>query len=416
MSLFRKMPIVLSGIVLLLILTHRWISIEIQSVLYALSLSIISLMIAVLPFIIFILLFKTAASLGQAPTLFIVLVFTGVCISNFIATIISCQIGSLVYRFDLHLQLPHPVDPLIPAWNWTIPHLISNDKGMFAGLISGILCSLAKPAITLKIANSLDQVVNKIFTGIVLIMPVFITGFVIKLIHDQTIYMILSQYAAIVLSIVIALIFYLSFLYLVHNRFHWSGFSACIKNMLPAAITGIGTMSSAASMPFTIIGTEKNSRNPSLVRAIIPATVNIHLIGDCFAIPILAFSVLKTFGFADPSFNQYFIFALFFVLAKFSAGGVPAGGIIGHAAGFSGPPGIYSRNEHPHHSSLRPFRPHFYVRKHIGKRSFCPADWGFLYRMPSKKMKTPAFRSERSRSLRWFRSADSGAGNWRTVP
>ena len=95
--------------------------------------------------------------------------------------------------------------------------------------------------------------------------------------------------------------------------------------MSPAAIAGIGTMSSAASMPLTIIGAEKNSKHPSMVRAIIPATVNIHLLGDCFGIPIFAFAVLKTFGLAEPTLLQYFIFAIYFVLAKFSVAAVPAG-------------------------------------------------------------------------------------------
>jgi Na+/H+-dicarboxylate symporter len=98
--------------------------------------------------------------------------------------------------------------------------------------------------------------------------------------------------------------------------------------MLPAAIAGFGSMSSAAAMPLTILGTEKNSQNPDFARSIIPATVNVHLIGDCFAIPIFAFAVLKGFGVENPAFSTYLIFAAFFVLAKFSVAAVPGGGIL----------------------------------------------------------------------------------------
>jgi Na+/H+-dicarboxylate symporter len=98
--------------------------------------------------------------------------------------------------------------------------------------------------------------------------------------------------------------------------------------MLPAAITGVGTMSSAAAMPLTILGVEKNSKHSDLARAIIPATVNIHLIGDCFAIPIFAFAVLKNFGIEQPDFAAYLIFACYFVLAKFSVAAIPGGGIL----------------------------------------------------------------------------------------
>jgi Na+/H+-dicarboxylate symporter len=87
-------------------------------------------------------------------------------------------------------------------------------------------------------------------------------------------------------------------------------------------------MSSAAAMPLTIIGTEKNAQNKDLARSVIPATVNIHLIGDCFAIPILAYAILKSFNVAEPLFMDYCIFAFYFVLAKFSVAAVPGGGII----------------------------------------------------------------------------------------
>jgi Na+/H+-dicarboxylate symporter len=87
-------------------------------------------------------------------------------------------------------------------------------------------------------------------------------------------------------------------------------------------------MSSAASMPLTIIGAENNATNKEVARFVIPATVNIHLVGDCFAIPIFAYAVLKSFGMAEPSLINYLIFTLYFVLAKFSVAAIPGGGII----------------------------------------------------------------------------------------
>ena len=81
-------------------------------------------------------------------------------------------------------------------------------------------------------------------------------------------------------------------------------------------------------MPLTLNGTEKNSANPLLARSIISATVNIHLIGDCFAIPIFAFAILKSFGLPNPDLSTYLVFAGYFVFAKFSVAAVPGGGIL----------------------------------------------------------------------------------------
>ena len=97
---------------------------------------------------------------------------------------------------------------------------------------------------------------------------------------------------------------------------------------IPAAVSGFSTMSSAASMPLTIIGAENSAKNKDLARSVIPATVNIHLIGDCFAIPILAYAVLKSFGMTEPSLLSYLTFSLYFVIAKFSVAAIPGGGIL----------------------------------------------------------------------------------------
>ena len=101
-----------------------------------------------------------------------------------------------------------------------------------------------------------------------------------------------------------------------------------IKNMLPAALSGFSTMSSAASMPLTLIGTERNAKNKDMVHTVVPATVNIHLIGDCIAIPCFAFAILKNYGLTQPHLFTYLIFTGYFVLAKFSVAAIPGGGII----------------------------------------------------------------------------------------
>jgi Na+/H+-dicarboxylate symporter len=87
-------------------------------------------------------------------------------------------------------------------------------------------------------------------------------------------------------------------------------------------------MSSAAVMPLTIMGAEENAKNKDLAGSVIPATVNIHLVGDCFAIPILAYAVMKSFGMPDPALMTYLVFVFYFVLAKFSVAAIPGGGII----------------------------------------------------------------------------------------
>lgn len=117
-------------------------------------------------------------------------------------------------------------------------------------------------------------------------------------------------------------------IYFIVNNYNYRDFYESVKNMIPAGFAGFCTMSSAASMPLTIIGTEKNTDNSNLAHSVIPTTVNVHLVGDCFAIPIFAYAVLKNYGIEEPTLLAYLIFAGYFVLAKFSVAAIPGGGII----------------------------------------------------------------------------------------
>src|SRR5205823_746384 len=131
-----------------------------------------------------------------------------------------------------------------------------------------------------KISTCFETIVSYILRFIICAIPIFIAGFVVKLVNDRVMENIINNYFFIFLLVGAAQFSYISFLYFVGSHFQFSTFIQSIKNMLPAALAGFGSMSSAAAMPLTIIGTEKNSNNPSLTRLLIPATVNIHLIGD----------------------------------------------------------------------------------------------------------------------------------------
>lgn len=326
--MFRKMPMILLAVIALIVLLEGFIPLTVKSALYAVSLSIKTLIIFVLPFVIFMLLFKTLSKLAAGATKIIIFVLLGVCLSNFISTMISYQVGSAIYHLDLSIALPESQAGLQPAWTFTLPKLVANDHAMFAGVILGILFSLFSPTAADRISFYFDKIVEGVLRCITIVIPAFIIGFVVKLIHDKVMESIIQDYALIFALVAAAQFCYISLIYFVSNGFQLSAFIASVKNMLPAAISGFGSMSSAASMPLTIIGTEKNLNQSPLARLLIPVTVNIHLIGDCFAIPIFAFAVMKNFGMAEPAFMSYLLFAFYFVMAKFSVAAIPGGGII----------------------------------------------------------------------------------------
>lgn len=326
--MFRKMPVILLAIMIVVGCLGQWIPPFYQSILYGVSLTIKSFIVFVLPFIVFGLLFKTATHFANKASKMILLILFAICCSNYFSTLLSYSVGTFTYHFDLSMSFPDEADTLLPAWNFSFPKWIGNDVAMFLGLFFGVILSWAKLDLARVISSRLEKIINLVLKGVLIVIPFFITGCVVKMHHDQMMSYIFRNYALIFVVIALAVFSYIALIYFVANRFRSKAFIKSLKNMLPAAIAGFGSMSSAAAMPLTILGTEKNSKNRDLARSIIPATVNVHLIGDCFAIPIFAFAVMKSFGVAEPTFVNYLIFASFFVLAKFSVAAVPGGGII----------------------------------------------------------------------------------------
>ena len=326
--MFRKMPFILVAIIVAIIFLDPIIPFKLKQVLYTISLNIKSLIILMLPFIIFGLLFKAAVMLSSSATKIIGLILILVCCSNFISTFLSHYVGIWIYNFDLSMLQPHESAGLTTLWSLDLPTLIENDKAMFAGIILGIISAILYPGKSEFIASKIEIYIGKLLAIFVYLIPLFVAGFVVKLQYDGVIGVIIKDYTAIFALIALAQFSYITLAYFVLNNFKIQKFLNNIKNMLPAAISGFSTMSSAASMPLTIIGAENNAQNKDIVACTIPATVNIHLVGDCFAIPIFAYAVLKSFGIAEPSLLDYSIFALYFVLAKFSVAAVPGGGII----------------------------------------------------------------------------------------
>jgi Na+/H+-dicarboxylate symporter len=326
--MFNKMPLLLIAIILIIVFLGQYIPLEVQQFLYAVSLFIKSLIIFLLPIIIFSLLFKAALCLASSATRVILLIFIAVCFSNFISTFVAHYVGMWVYQFDLSVILPNTTQMLEPTWSYTLPHLIKNDIAMFAGAILGIVLGMFKPDYANKVADNLAIIVNKILASFVYLIPLFVAGFMIKLQFDGVMETIIKDYALIFVVVAVAQFAYISLIYLYANNFKLPKFLQSIKNMFPPAVLAFSSMSSAATMPLTIVATEKNVPNKDLVGAVIPSTVNIHLIGDCFAITIFAYAILKNYGLAEPTFMEYMIYAFYFVFAKFSVAGVPGGGVL----------------------------------------------------------------------------------------
>lgn len=306
----------------------------VKSISYAVSMTLKEGLIFSLPFIIFACLFNSLVANQSKALKFILVMLFSVCVSNFVSILTAYGAGTLGLpeSLDLQEQLGSKTNftqILEPFWTVTLPTLIKNEIALFLGLGLGLLFAVLrfKPAVRLgeKLNHLVTLFLQKIFIPL---LPAFALGFILKMQHEGILTRVIQNYGPIIVLIVVANVLYSAIMFGIAARFSPSLWLRYLKNALPAGLLGFSTMSSLATMPVTLNAAEKNSRDPEMARTIIPATVNIHMIGDSITIPILIMTVLLTFDQSLPSFVKYLGFLQFFMLAKFSVPGVPGGSIL----------------------------------------------------------------------------------------
>jgi Na+/H+-dicarboxylate symporter len=139
---------------------------------------------------------------------------------------------------------------------------------------------------------------------------------------------VLSEYLAIAGIFIVSAYGYVLLQLFIVSGLKISKWLSYLKNLLPAIITGFGAMSSAAALPLSIRAAESNCHDKNTAAIIVPCSVSVHLVGDCFFIPFVALVISFAFGNGLPDPSSCLIFALHFVAAKFAVAAVPGGGIL----------------------------------------------------------------------------------------
>lgn len=303
------------------------IPINLKQVFYSIALIIKSLLVCLLPLIVYFLLSHSLNRLSSNAILLMVMMLVFIVISNFFAINLGYFLGSLgdtivdFKPFDVT-----NIHPLVPLWDFRFPSYASPFWPIFAALIT-TLCLIFRPSLYLsKLLERGYLLTNKFvsyfFTPLI---PVMIFGFSLNFQHMGVLSINNPALIQIWGFVITSQLCYILALYLAvaHGRI----FTALnyLKNMLAAILTGFGTASSAVAMPVTIECSIKNLGGSSLPRIIIPASSSIHSPGSALGITILCLFILKIFGYQLLSYQDFITFAALFTIAKFSVAGIPSG-------------------------------------------------------------------------------------------
>jgi Na+/H+-dicarboxylate symporter len=332
-ALFKSIPFQIICSVILGILLQPFLSFQGCAFFYTMSLGFKDLLMAFLPLVIFGYVTSSLLSFQKAVPLLIFATLALIVCSNALCALLSYGVGGMVlpYLTPNSLRLTLPSNSLTPLGSLPLNPFITPDRALLLATCVGLIGCVSPRfrALVEKPVLGLREIVTKILNKLIIpLLPLYVFGFIVKLQYDGSIGLIVHSYGQVFVLSCALIIVYILFLYSAAALFSLSRLKGYLKEMLPPFATAFSTMSSAATLPLTLKATENNIQSRQFAGFIIPATVNIHLVGDGLGIPLASLALLLMGGHALPDLYHYLPFVLYYCLAKFSTAGVPGAGVL----------------------------------------------------------------------------------------
>ena len=268
------------------------------------------------------------SSLRGNGFLFIVMLIGMILISNFISLMVSGIAGCYIIPHITGLHSGGGVSTTFsaiePYFEFHIPQLLPTTWALAIGITSGIfggVWNLKKfMDVVLLLRRFTMWFLLKVF---IRFLPLFLTGFILKLLLEGQMGVFLKSNGAACVVMLAFILLDLTAWWVGAHTLSRIPFMTLLKNIFPAVATAASTMSSVAALPFSIEAATKNTKDPVLSNAVMPVTINFHMVGCTIIIPILAVLVLNGFGQPLPSVWAFMHFGILFILNKFAGAGIP---------------------------------------------------------------------------------------------
>lgn len=332
-KILKSTPFQLALAIALSVVIQPFLSVNTLGIFYSISLVIKDSLMLILPFVIFFYLASSLQGFKGAAPLMVLSLFVFVVLSNGLTVLTSYGVGlltldALCCQAVIAIKQNH--DSLPVLFSFPLKPLIENQWALLFGILVGLVFSMVSVRETIRNfiqvgKNTVTVILKK---GFIPVLPLYVFGFMLKMMHDGSLSQLAYSYGKVFMLSCSLIVVYIFVLYFIGSGFSFKRTLKSIQTMLPAGFTGLSTMSGTLTMPVTLEATEKNIGDTAYANFVIPATVNPHMVGDGLNISLTALYLLVISGHDLPSFGVYLVFMLHYCFVKFSAAGVPGGGVL----------------------------------------------------------------------------------------
>lgn len=163
--------------------------------------------------------------------------------------------------------------------------------------------------------------------AIIPLLPVYIFGIFLKIGAEGQVALVLGLFFKVILVIFVMHILWLLFQFITAGVITNKNPIKALITMLPAYMTALGTQSSAATIPVTLIQTKRNGVEEDVADFVIPLCATIHLSGSMLKIVACAYAIMFMTGMSAGT-EIFAGFIMMLGITMIAAPGVPGGAIM----------------------------------------------------------------------------------------
>ncbi|MFA6770273.1 MAG: dicarboxylate/amino acid:cation symporter [Bacteroidales bacterium] len=186
-----------------------------------------------------------------------------------------------------------------------------------------------------KIKHALGEfreiIITVIEKVIIPFLPLYIFGIFLKIGAEGQVTVVLGLFFKVIIVIFVMHVLLLLFQFIVAGAIANKNPFKALITMMPAYMTALGTQSSAATIPVTLMQAKKNGVDDDVADFVIPLCATIHLSGSILKIVACAYAIMYMTGMSTP-LDMFAGFIMMLGITMVAAPGVPGGAIMAAVA------------------------------------------------------------------------------------
>ncbi len=231
---------------------------------------------------------------------------------------------------------------LTPFIEMDIPPVFGVMTALALAFVFGLGITATQAQQLKQVSDQGRDIIQLVLSKIIIpLLPVYIAGVFAQMAAAGTVFATLKTFGLVLILAVILHWVWIITLYVIAGIKAGRSPVTLIKNMLPAYVTALGTMSSAATIPVALQATKSNGVKDDIANFTVPLCATIHLSGSTITIVSCAVAVIAMQnGLEIPSLLSMLPFILTLGVVMLAAPGVPGGavmsavGLLGTMLGF----------------------------------------------------------------------------------